>query len=160
MKFQIITLLLVIMTTISCKTRGDLMDNGSNLQVEIKNATNYSMTNSEAGFYPLYNPAEGKVIILSYVEEGLGGTADGTYKEKIFMNLPLDWKNMSKETLKQAVEFTFEKQCFCRGEAGFYKVSNLDLSITEISKGVHVEASFRVPDTSHKISKVNQNISF
>lgn len=143
----------------ACKSKNPMITSKMELIQELKENTDFVMVTTESGFYPEFKTAAGTVIVLSYQEKGPEGTADGDYRESIYLNLPADWQRLSNETLKKKTALIFEKQCFCRGEAGYYIPENLVLSLKEVKSGLRIVASFTITGTTHKISTIDQNIT-
>jgi len=134
------------------------------------NKENYSVTVSKNSlltikedttgkYYPVIEKGEGLVVEFKYLEKGPEGTADGDYSETLHFEVP---NATDKITLKDAelqnVDLLFGKHCFCKGEAGYYKVSNGQVIILKTEKELTFDISFSIEETSQKIKRVTKTI--
>lgn len=174
MKYGMLVVALVVM---SCKSTqntrmtsenrpvGDLLINeascpeGGNCNYEILNNSSYTIaTDGTGAMYPQYSEGDGEVIVISYEKNGPEGTVDGDYKETVQFVVPSfkDTLTLKDEAL-QDVQLLFNKQCFCRGQAGYYRIEQGTLVLTKDNQGtIGVELSFEVASTSHTIKKVKK----
>ena len=127
---------------------------------EMKDQMSFSIAEDGTGaLYPAYNPGEGVMIVQTYEQKGPKGTADGDYMETVQFNIPAfsDKLTLVNEELT-SVNALFNKQCFCRGEAGYYPIKMGRLVLSRNNKGkILVDFSFSVPETTHKIKTVKNN---
>ncbi len=131
----------------SCPEKGDC-------SFQIKHGTSFTVaTDGTGAMYPKYNEGNG-VAEFRYEEKGPEGTADGDYTEVIQFNIPSgigDGKSYSNEAL-QDVNLLYYKQCFCKGQAGYYKVTKGALKVFHNKAG---ELNF---DLQFTLDGVNQSI--
>ncbi|RMA57180.1 hypothetical protein [Ulvibacter antarcticus] len=110
--------------------------------------------------YPVFEDGENMVVEFTYSEKGPEGTADGNYSETIHFEVP-----NSAESLKlansslQTVSLLYGKQCFCRGEAGFYKVKKGSFSLSKTGKQLNFEVNFKIDETSQKVTSIKRTVS-
>lgn len=108
--------------------------------------------------YPqdVFNP---ETILLKYEFERKKSEdiyADDFYKEEIFMEIPLKaFKKEFKGADLEQVKLIYGKHCYCKGEAGYYKITQGTLKIDHSDKQTKVKLSFKVPVTS-----LIENIAF
>ncbi|MDC8005681.1 hypothetical protein POV27_16605 [Aureisphaera galaxeae] len=122
---------------------------------QIKEGTQFSVAKDGTGaIYPTYEDSEGSVAEFRYQEKGPEGTADGDYAEVIQFNIPASigkGKSYTGETL-QEVTLLYYKECFCKGQAGYYKVTQGALKLYTNANG---ELNF---DLQFTADVVNQTI--
>lgn len=106
-----------------------------------------------ATYNQLEDSAETSVIIYQYNRDVPEGLQDGNHREEIIFEI----KNgdtdltLSGNELQQT-KMLFGRFCFCRGQTGYYKVTNGDLNVHQ-EKGI---ISFRLNFT---INEVPQTIN-
>lgn len=134
--------------------------NSQEMEVEVKKNTVYTIAQDITGAtYPEFENGNATTLIFKYVEKGPLGTADGDYTEMVYMSIPKDisTKKYSDANL-QTTNVLFGKFCFCKGEAGFYEVKEGTLSIKNKKESIEIDFSFKIIETSHKVSAIKQTI--
>lgn len=162
----------------SCKTNCTIDQSSKETKVEFTESANgvtpskenYSVTVSKNSsltikedttgmYYPVIEKGENIVIEFKYIEKGPDGTADGDYSETIHFELP---NSSEKITLKdgdlQSVDLLYGKHCFCKGEAGYYKVDSGQLLILKNEKELSFDVSFKINKTSQKVKRVTKTV--
>lgn len=139
-----------IAATASCPETGTC-------STEMKGEMSYTIaTDGTGAMYPKYDKGNG-VVVYTYTEKGPEGTADADYTESIQFNIPTfgETLSLSNEELK-SVNLLFNKQCFCRGEAGFFPITNGTLDLSRNNKGVlQFELKFTIKERAHKMSFIS-----
>lgn len=75
--------------------------------------------------------------------------ADDFYKEEIFMEIPAEaFKKEYKDADLEQVKLVYGKHCYCKGEAGYYKITEGTLNINHSDKQTKVKLTFKAPVTS------------
>jgi hypothetical protein len=137
-------------------TRASCPEAGS-CNVEMKEGMSFSMAEDGTGaMYPKYDKGNG-VVVFTYTEKGPEGTADGDYSESIQFNIPTfgETLSLSNEDLK-SVNLLFNKQCFCRGEAGFFPITNGTLDLSRNNKGVlQFKLTYDIKERTHKLNSIS-----
>ncbi len=175
-KFVGITILLVIVSacktgknsnTITDKTDSDKtekMTNAcpapANCSIEIfANSTLLLKEDTIGKLYPVIEKGENKVLKYTYSLKGPEGTADGDYTETIHLEIPsLSKKNNLTNEELQEVKALYGKQCFCKGEAGYYKITNGNLSIINKANQIQISFQYSINETSQKSTNFSQVI--
>ncbi len=137
-------------------SNGTCPENGS-CSVETRTRTSFTVEKDGTGaLYPKFTDSSASVIEFTYLKKGPEGTADGDYTEQIYFNVPNFRETVVfTDTELAKVNLLFNKQCFCRGEAGFYEVTKGTLKLHKNpDKSIGFELDFTVDETSHKISSV------
>ncbi len=132
----------------------------ANCSIEIfANSTLILKEDTLGKLYPVIEKGENMVLEYTYSLKGPEGTADGDYTETIHLEIPTNTKkvNLKNETL-QDVKALFGKQCFCKGEAGFYKITNGDLNIINKTNQLQVTFEYSINETSQKSTHFSQFI--
>lgn len=124
-----------------------------------KNASILLKQDTVNTYYPIIEKGEKIVVVFEFLIKGPEGTVDGDYSETIHFEIDKDIKtlNISGEQLKQA-NLIFGKHCFCRGEAGYYKIEEGNLNIDGSKNTIDIDLSFKLNDVSHKINRIKEII--
>lgn len=132
---------------------------GTTMKVH-KNSTLVYKDDTTGGIYPVIEAGDFIVVEYTYTEKGPEGTVDGDYSETIQFEIP---SNIEKYSLSgkemQNAKVLFGKQCYCKGEAGFYKVTNGKLSVIGAGNDLIIDLQFKVPETSQKVSSLQRTIT-
>lgn len=162
----------------SCKTNCTIDQSSNETKVEFTENTNeytpskenYSVTVSKNSslnikedtigkYYPVIEKGENLVVEFKYLEKGPEGTADGDYSETLHFEVPSAAnKNTLKDTDLQNVDLLYGKHCFCKGDAGYYKVTNGQLLIIKTEKELTFDVSFTINETSQKVKRVTKTV--
>ncbi|PVW12162.1 hypothetical protein [Marixanthomonas spongiae] len=109
--------------------------------------------------YPEITNGDNLVVVYTFFQKGPAGTVDGNYTETIHFEIPATLNELyKKDASLQDVTLLYEKQCYCKGEAGFYKVKNGTLQLTKTNGELHFNLQFTVDETSHKLSNISRAI--
>ena len=111
--------------------------------------------------YPQLVDGQGMVVEYTYLKEGPEGTVDGNYSETIQFEVPANGKalNLENAQLKE-VNLLYGKHCFCRGEAGYYPVTDGKLQLKKDGNSLSFHLSFTVGKTSQVISRIEETVAF
>ncbi len=109
--------------------------------------------------YPEMVAGENMVVVYTYSKEGPEGTVDGDYSETVHFEVPATTKNLSKENASLSeVKLLYGKQCFCRGEAGFYLITNGKLLVEKTDQALVFDLKFNVEKTSQVVSHITETV--
>ena len=125
---------------------------------ELKEGTSYTIEVDGTGAqYPQYKESDGSVAQFRYEEKGPAGTADGDYAEVIQFNVPESYakgKSYVDEAL-QDVNLMYHKACFCKGQAGYYKVTKGSLKIFKNKDGdLNFDLQFSMDGLNQTIHRI------
>ena len=82
--------------------------------------------------------------------------ADDFYKEDLYLEIPTQaFKKEYKDAAMQDVKLIYGKHCYCKGEAGYYKITDGILKINHKEEATTIKLSFKSPVTS-----VIENVEF
>ncbi len=85
-----------------------------------------------------------------------GNHADDFYKEELFMEIPVKaFKKQYKDAELDQVKLVYGKHCYCKGEAGYFKITEGTLKIDHSDKQTKVKLAFKAPSSS-----VIENVEF
>lgn len=150
-------------TTETTMNRTETCPEGGECTVVLKENAALTIADDEAtgGFYPVIEAGATSVVTYTYAKKGPAGTADGNYSETIQFELPevTDAMTLTGSNL-QNVQLLFGKQCYCKGEAGYYKVTNGTLTLEKTAKGMMMQLDFKVPEvTEQRVTSISRMIS-
>lgn len=169
---KLLTLLAISALAASCNsTKGVVSTNWLGKTVTVKSAIpeNGTITATREfekglnlnGFNELYPQPhfDPKAVLVQYEfnrnrSEDL--YADDFYKEEIFMEIPAEaFKKEYKNADLEQVKLVYGKHCYCKGEAGYYKITDGTLKVDHSDKQTKVKLSFKSP-----VSSLIENIEF
>ena len=110
-------------------------------------------------FYTLEDVATKSVIIYEYkrnVEEGL---QDGQHREEIVFEI-----NNSDTTVSltdknlQSAKMLFGRHCFCKGQAGYYKVTEGNLNLENKNGTINIDLNFKIKEVPQLYTTVKATI--
>lgn len=109
--------------------------------------------------YPEMVAGENMVVVYTYSKEGPKGTVDGNYSETIHFEIPAGMENLNKENATLAdVNLLYGKHCFCRGEAGYYPLTNGKLLVEKTNQGIVFDLKFNVEKTSQVVTHISEMV--
>jgi len=175
---KLLVFISVFLLISSCKTNYTIDQSSKETKVEFTEningytptKENYSVTvskNSSLSIkkdttgkdYPVIEKGENIVVEFRYLEKGPEGTADGDYSETIHFEVPSTYEKISlKDADLQIVDLLYGKHCFCKGEAGYYKVANGKLLVIITENELSFDVSFTINETSQKVKRVIKTI--
>ena len=129
-------------------------------QVALKNSATMTINEDSIGMeYPTSDKGDNMVVRYTYLKKGPKGTADGDYSETLHFEIPANTTTLSlMNSDLQNVDLLFGKHCFCKGEAGYYKVTSGSLTLVKTENELTFDISYSVGGTSHKIKRISKKI--
>ena len=99
------------------------------------------------------------VILYEYKRNVEDGIQDGQHREEIVFEI----NNTDKEIhlndfALQNTKMLFGRHCFCRGQAGFYKVSDGKLNLENKDNTITLDLDFTITKVPQLYSKVKATI--
>ena len=133
---------------------------GAECSVAIKNNASMTINEDTIGMkYPTIDAGENMVVHFTYMKKGPEGTADGDYSETIHFEIPVNTSKLSlMDADLQNVGLLFGKHCFCKGEAGYYKVTKGSLVLVKTEKELTFDISYTIDETSQKMNRISKTI--
>jgi len=101
--------------------------------------------------YPqtIYNP---ETVLVQYSfdrNKAKENFADDFYKEELLLEIPAKaFKKEYKDAALQDVKLVYGKHCYCKGEAGYYKITKGALKIDHSDRHTKVKLTFKAPTSS------------
>jgi len=125
----------------------------------LKNSSLVLREDTTGALYPVIEKGDNIVIEYTYLEKGPEGTADGNYSETIHFEVSdsIEKLNLLDASL-QEVKFLYGKHCFCKGEAGYYKIKKGSLSIVKSGSELNFNFTFKIDETSQRIESIAKTI--
>ncbi|MCG2419471.1 hypothetical protein K8089_10595 [Aequorivita sp. F47161] len=109
--------------------------------------------------YPEMTAGKNIVVEYTYLKEGPEGTADGNYSETIHFEIPAATTNLRKENATLSdVNLLYGKHCFCKGEAGYYPITDGNLSVEKNNETITFDLKFKVGKTSQVVSHIVETV--
>lgn len=134
-------------------------DGGNCTVTHQKNKKLSIMKDDTGALYPSIEDGENSIITYTYARKGPEGTMDGDYSESIQFEIPANVGILKKEnTSLQDVKLLFGKQCFCKGDAGFYRVNQGTLNVKKTDATLMFELQFSLDHPTHQISQISKTV--
>jgi len=105
-------------------------------------------------YYEVEDSTDKNVIKFKYNKIVKGDIQDASYREEIVMEWNRDMKSLSAAAMQNA-KLLFGRFCFCKGQTGYYKVTNGKLDIVSNSKQKNVTLDFKVDEVPQIISHIS-----
>lgn len=111
--------------------------------------------------YIRYNDSKNSVIIFEYKEFVDENIKDANYTERIEIEVPAGTKKVElKNKELNTVNVVITKQCFCRGQAGTFKIENGNLILEETKSGDYkIQFSFNVDPIITKVNTIEKIVN-
>lgn len=174
-------LLLFIFITLSCNSqknklvKNDVLEFKSNTNLTNKNQTsncpadgicsievlkNKSLVvkTDEIGalYYQIIDNKDTSVILYQYNKKTEAGLQDASYKEEIVFEINNSETNISQSNLDlQRSKMLFGRHCFCKGQAGNFKVTEGNLKLIKNGLKIDLSLDFKVKQVPQIITSIN-----
>lgn len=113
------------------QVNGDTCPSSGRCSIEIKKGSYTIETDTIGAMYPSFTEVEGEMVSFTYHVPAKEGMADGDYSETIMFQIPKGLKGIMvlKDESLSKVKLLLNKQCFCRGQAGYQLITKGTLAI-------------------------------
>jgi len=110
-------------------------------------------------YYRLTENKNTSVISYEYKKHTDSTLVDNHYSETILLEIDNNSKELDlKDKNLQNVKMLFDKQCFSRGQAGVYKITNGHLVFTKENELNIIQLAFEIQDNSQILKTINFSI--
>ncbi|MFD2908368.1 hypothetical protein ACFSX9_06435 [Flavobacterium ardleyense] len=113
-------------------------------------------------YYTLNDNLETSVIKFEYNKKIDTTLQDNSYREEVLFEIPNSFNittDLQNNEL-QSVKMIYGKHCFCRGQAGIYKVNQGKLNIIKDKNQIYFETDFEIPNIDQKIKKIKSTVNY
>lgn len=112
-----------------------------------------------AMYRQLDDSEETSVIVYQYNRNVPEGLQDGHYREEIIFEIKNSDTNLSLSGNElQQTKMLFGRFCFCRGQTGYYKVTNGELNVNQDKENIMFRLNFTITEVPQIIQSVQGNI--
>ncbi len=112
-----------------------------------------------AVYYRAEDNANTSIIIYKYEKNVPKGVQDAEYREEIVFEIDNSEAVISKNDFTlQSTKMLYGRFCFCRGQTGFYKVSNGNLELENKNNQIHFKLDFEVNQVPQTIKSIEATI--
>lgn len=110
-------------------------------------------------YYPVIEDGNKIVVEYKFIIKGPEGTVDGDYSETIHFEIESETKNLiiQDKDLSQ-IGLVYGKHCFCKGEAGYYKINTGKMRLQKSNKNLIIDLKFTLDQVSHKLPGIKEQI--
>lgn len=106
-------------------------------------------------YYELLDNSKTTVVKYEYIKTVDTLLQDNNYKEELLFEIPNEFREINLENKElESVKMLYGKHCFCRGQAGIYKVKNGKLIVTKTNSNIIFETDFDIPNIDQKIKTI------
>jgi len=108
--------------------------------------------------YPEITEGNKTILKFQYHRNQIPNTVDGSYTEEIFLEINPENPEVSfkdKELLN--CKLLFGRHCFCKGQAGYYRISEGEITIQKINKKEYfVNLTFKTEEVPQVINQIQE----
>lgn len=130
---------------------------------EVLKNKSFKISSKFGNTYPVFSPNNNKSILkFEYTRNLIPDTEDSSYKELIYIEIsndlktPLDIKNIDLTKTKAS----FGRLCFCRGQTGYYKIKQGDLSIKKNGQNnYNLKFKFKITEVPQVITTIEEHFN-
>lgn len=136
-------------------------DKKGDVSVDMSNNSTLNVKDDTIGaIYPVIESGDNLVVEFKYEEKAPEGIADGDYSETLHFEIPNNTTelNLTDDELSN-VKLLYGKHCFCKGEAGYYKVKKGKMKVVKTESDLYFDISFNIDETSTKLVRVSKYIA-
>lgn len=110
-------------------------------------------------YYRLTENKNTSVISYEYKKHTDSTLVDNHYSETLLFEIDNNSKELNlKDKNLQNVKMLFEKQCFCRGQAGVYKIEKGHLVFTKEKEVNTIQLSFEIQNIDQKLKTIQFSV--
>ncbi|HLP64248.1 hypothetical protein [Flavobacterium sp.] len=134
-------------------------DGKCTIEIFPNKSMNIQTDGTGAMYNQLVDSKETSVIVYQYNRDVPEGLQDGNYREEIIFEIKNSDSNLviSGNDLQQS-KMLFGRFCFCRGQTGYYKVTDGNLNLTQKDKSITFNLSFTVNEVPQIIKTIQASI--
>lgn len=161
---NIIYIVLLSGITLGCKTKTpertvkeqEPTQNDSMITIHDNTALNLKIDYIGSLYYELIPDEEFMVVSYRYEEQTPEGTMDGHYIEEIYFQVqkPIMASSISNALLADN-KAIFNRQCFCRGEAGTFLITEGTLTLEEKKSNYTFQFDFSISSGTQKTKHIS-----
>ena len=135
-------------------------ENGTcTIQIQKNKSMNVKTDEFGSVYYTLDDNAAKSVIIYEYKRNVEEGVQDGQHREEIVFEINNSETAFSlKDENLQNTKMLFGRHCFCRGQAGYFKVTEGNLNIENKNGIINVDLEFKIIKTPQLYTTVKATI--
>ncbi len=160
--------LVILLTVVSCKSQKGIptntplcLEEGTCKTSISKNQKINLLEDSIGKIYPKIVSGNLVLYKFTYSKNTPKNLADGHYSETILLEFPKETENLIlKDKELQKVNLLFERQCFCRGTAGWYKITKGNLHLKKLKNNNYsLSLNFATNTSPQLINKIEETFS-
>ena len=126
---------------------------------EIRTKKSLYIEESSLGeMYPKISDGEKLVLKFDYKKKEIPDVQDSSYNEIIYLEIDPDNPEVNlKDSELEKVKLTFARFCYCKGQTGYYKIKEGNLSIKKTSKNnFNLALTFNINEVPQIINSINE----
>ena len=110
--------------------------------------------------YSKIEDGENLVFKFTYTRNKIEGVQDGHYIEEVYAELDPNLTDINiKDNELQNVKFLYNRSCYCKGQAGFYKIENGNFFVKKTdSKTYNIQFQSTILEVPQIVTKINETL--
>ncbi|WP_452225386.1 hypothetical protein [Lacinutrix chionoecetis] len=168
---KILNIFIILLSIVGCNTNKNINTNAkiaasSNLcpedgvcTFEVLRNKNFRIKSDEFGnSYSELSEGNKTVLKFEYSRNVPDNLQDASYNEFVYLEVDEDVKNLELKNLGlQKVNLGFGRICFCRGQTGYYNITQGNLNLTKINnEEYHLILDFKTDEVPQIITSINE----
>ncbi|NOR27486.1 MAG: hypothetical protein GQ540_03040 [Lutibacter sp.] len=111
--------------------------------------------------YPVITEGDKTILKYTFNKNTIPNTQDGSYTEVVFAELDKTITHVSLTSKElQTVKLHFGRLCYCKGQTGYYPITNGNFNIKKSGKkSIEITIDFKISEVPQIISKINEIVS-
>lgn len=134
-------------------------DGKCSVEIFPNKSMNIQTDGTGAMYNQLVDSKETSVIVYQYNRDVPEGLQDGNYREEIIFEIKNSDTNLvASGNYLQQTKMLFGRFCFCRGQTGYYKVTDGNLNLIQKENSITFDLNFTVTEVPQIIKKIQASI--
>jgi hypothetical protein len=141
----------------SLQVNHDICPSNGTCSIAIKKGSYTIETDTIGAMYPLFTEGDGEMVSFTYHVPAKEGVVDGDYSETIMFLIPEDFIGLMvlEDESLSTVKLLLNKQCFCRGQAGYRLITKGRLTIERSTTNkISFDLSYELPGIDTVVSSI------
>jgi hypothetical protein len=134
-------------------------DGNCTLEVVSNKTLNIKKDDLGSTYYELIDSKTTSVIVYQYKRDVKGGLKDSGYTEEVLFEINNSDKKLAfTNSDLQKVKMIFGRLCFCRGQSGYFEVTDGTLSFDKKQNEIQFDLNFKINPVPQIINAISANI--
>jgi hypothetical protein len=110
-------------------------------------------------YYETEDDANKSVVIYEYKRRVEPGLQDGSHREEVIFEIDNNASELSlSDRDLQQTQMLFGRHCFCRGQAGYYRISSGKLNLINKDDKITFNLDFKIAEVPQTINNIQTSV--